>query len=54
MEQLGEEMPLTQRIKISGDGAKMSMLTNFVVVSFAILSDKQKVMSSKGEYTYNI
>ena len=40
MEQLGDQMSRTQRVKISGDGAKMSRLTNFVV------------MSAKGEYTY--
>ena len=50
MEQLGELMPSTQKIKISGDGAKMSRLTNFIVLSFSLLSDGEKVMSAKGEY----
>ena len=35
-------------IKISGDGAKMTRLTNFVVISFSILKNKKDVMSSKG------
>jgi hypothetical protein len=34
-------------IKISGDGAKMSLLTNFVVISFSILNNEKDVMSSK-------
>lgn len=39
----------TQKVKISGDGAKMSRLTNFVVLSFSLLSEGEKVMSTKGE-----
>jgi hypothetical protein len=42
-------MPSTQRVKISGDGAKMSRLTNFVILSFSLLSDGEKVMSTKGK-----
>lgn len=36
------------KIKISGDGAKMTRLTNFPIMSFAILNDEKSVMSSKG------
>ncbi|CAB3978408.1 Hypothetical predicted protein [Paramuricea clavata] len=41
-------------IKLSGDGAKMSRLTNFVVISFSILNNKKDVMSSKGNHTLAI
>lgn len=50
MEKLGDQMSCTQSVKISGDGAKMSRITNFVVLSFALLSEGEKVMSTKGEY----
>lgn len=36
------------KIKISGDGAKMTRLTNFPIMSFAILNDEKSVMSSNG------
>lgn len=36
------------RVKLSGDGAKMSRLTNFVVISFSLLNSQKFVMSSKG------
>ena len=35
-------------VKISGDGGKMSRITNFVVISFSVLNDEKDVMSSKG------
>jgi hypothetical protein len=38
----------THKIKISGDGAKMSRNTGFVVLSFSILSERDKFMSTKG------
>jgi hypothetical protein len=41
----------TQEIKISGDGAKMSWQTGFVVLSFSILFEGEKVMSAKGTLT---
>ena len=47
MELLGDKMSYVQRVKISGDGAKMSRLTNFVVLSFSLLSDGEKVMAAK-------
>ncbi|PFX33075.1 hypothetical protein AWC38_SpisGene2134 [Stylophora pistillata] len=36
-----------QEVNVSGDGAKMSRITNFIVISFALLSDGEKVMSCK-------
>jgi hypothetical protein len=38
----------TIKVKISGDGAKMTRLTNFVIISFSILNAEDTVMSSKG------
>jgi hypothetical protein len=38
----------TIKVKISGDGAKMTRLTNFVIISFSILNAEGTVMSSKG------
>ncbi len=38
----------TQNIKISGDGASISRISNYIVMSFSILSDKEDVMSPKG------
>ena len=29
------------KVKISGDGAKISRISNFIVMSFALLSDEQ-------------
>jgi hypothetical protein len=49
MQQNGDKMLSTQRVKISGDGAKMSRLANFVVLSFSLLCEEEKVMSAKGE-----
>ena len=42
----------TQKIKISGDGARMSRTTSFVVLSFLILAEGEKVMSEKGTVLY--
>ncbi|CAB4001807.1 Hypothetical predicted protein [Paramuricea clavata] len=54
MEKLGDKMLTTQRVKISGDGAKMSRISNFVVPSFSLLSEGEKVMSTKGIHTVAI
>ena len=37
------------KVKISGDGAKMSRLTNVVVISCSVLNNEEDVMSSKGK-----
>lgn len=39
------------KVKISGDGAKMSRTTNFMLLSFSLLETGEKVMSSKGNRT---
>jgi len=39
------------KVKISGDGAKMSRTTNFLLLSFSLLQTGEKVMSSKGNRT---
>ncbi|CAB4007697.1 Hypothetical predicted protein [Paramuricea clavata] len=39
------------KVKISGDGAKMTRLTNFIIISFSILNAEDTVMSSKGNHT---
>lgn len=39
------------KVKISGDGAKMSRTTNFMLLSFSLLQTGEKVMSSKGNRT---
>jgi hypothetical protein len=36
------------KIKISGDGAKMSQKSNFVLLSCAFLQQENEVMSAKG------
>ncbi|CAB4011198.1 Hypothetical predicted protein, partial [Paramuricea clavata] len=41
----------TIKVKISGDGAKMTRLTNFVIISFSILNAEDTVISSKGNHT---
>ncbi|PFX15033.1 hypothetical protein AWC38_SpisGene20771 [Stylophora pistillata] len=42
------------KVKISGDGAKMSKSTNFMILSFCLLQTGEKVMSSKGNRTIAI
>jgi len=39
------------KVKISGDGAKMSRTTNFMLLSFSLLETGDKVMSSNGNRT---
>ena len=41
-------------IKISGDGARMSRTTNFMMFSFALLQAKESIMSSKSNRTVAI
>lgn len=38
-----------EKVKISGDGAKMSRIANFIVLSFSIISDEEKIMSPYGK-----
>ena len=41
----------TIRIKISGDGAKMTHSSNFLLLSFSLLQQKDAVMSARGNHT---
>ena len=38
-----------EKVKISGDGAKMSRIANFIVLSFSIISDEEQIMSAYGK-----
>ena len=38
-----------EKVEISGDGAKMSRIANFIVLSFSLLSDGESVMSASGK-----
>lgn len=44
----GADEPI--KVKISGDGAKMSHNSNLFVVSFSLLDDGQSCLSSSGNY----
>jgi hypothetical protein len=44
----------TIQIKISGDGAKMTNNSNFILLSFAILQTGESVMSAKGNRTIGV
>ena len=48
------DMTKTIKVKISGDGAKMSRSTNFMILSFCLLQTGEKVMSSKANRTIAI
>ena len=39
-------------LKISGDGARMTRLTGFILLSFALLEDNEDYLSSKGTVTF--
>lgn len=41
----------TLKIKISGDGAKMTQKSNYVLLSCALLQKKEEVMAAKGNHT---
>ena len=42
------------QVKLSGDGARMSRSTNFMMISFALLQCNEKVMLSKSNRTVAI
>ena len=44
----GLEIPGKYKIKLSGDGAKMTRITGFIVISFSILNDGDNPLSPKG------
>ena len=35
-------------VKISGDGARMTRLTNYVILSYCVLDDSNDVLAAKG------
>jgi hypothetical protein len=45
-----KELPSKLKVKISGDGAKMTRLSNFMLLSFSFLQTEENVLSSKGKY----
>ena len=38
-----------QKVKISGNGAKKSRVSNYIVISFSLLNNEKEVMSCKGK-----
>ena len=40
----------TVKIKISGDGARMTRLTNYVILSYCILTETDDTLSAKGNF----
>jgi hypothetical protein len=36
------------KVKISGDGARMTRLTNYVILSYCMLDDSKYVLAAKG------
>lgn len=44
-----KDQPPKYKVKLSGDGAKMTRLTGFVILSFSLLNDEDAVMSSRGK-----
>jgi hypothetical protein len=51
--QIAEGKITCQKVKISGDGAKISRVSNYIVLSFALLSDEKEVMSTKGKSAWH-
>ena len=39
------------KVKVSGDGARMSRASNFILLSFSILQSTDDLLSSKGKFT---
>ena len=37
------------KIKISGDGARMTRLTNYVILSYCVLDESEDVLAAKGK-----
>lgn len=42
------DQPPKYKVKLSGNGSKMTRLTAFVILSFSLLNDEDAVMSSRG------
>lgn len=43
----------TIKLKISGDGARMTKLTNYVILSFCILNGSEDVLSARDDFMTN-
>lgn len=43
----------TIKLKISGNGARMTKLTNYVILSFYILNGSEDVLSARGDFMTN-
>ena len=41
------------KVMLSGDGARMSRVSNFILLSFSILQSTDDLLSSKGNITNN-
>jgi hypothetical protein len=52
LEQFKENSDHKITVKISGDGAQMTRITSFVIMSFSLM-DSDDVMSSKGIFVLN-
>jgi hypothetical protein len=46
----GVDIPAKYKIKVSGDGARMTRLTGFIVISFSVLNEGKAALSSKGTW----
>ena len=42
------------KVKISGDGARMTRNTSFIILSFALLQNNSDLMSARGNHTIAI
>jgi hypothetical protein len=51
-EQMSNNEPV--QVKISGDGARMTRNSNFILLSFALLQDTDDVMAAKGNHTIGV
>ena len=38
-----------EKVKISRDGAKISRIANFIVLSFSLIGDEEQIMSAYGK-----
>jgi len=47
---MAKEHEITEaKVRIGGDGAKMSRIASFVVLSFSLLGDEESIMSAYGK-----
>ena len=42
------------KVKISGDGARMTRNSNYIILSFSILQKEDELMSSRGTWQYSL